>query len=76
MRDNIIKDPIYSIAYWNESQHEIIKPIIDSPVFQRLKGIKQLGLVDVVFPSATHTRFSHSIGTCHLALRIAKGRLG
>lgn len=41
--------------------------IINTPEFQRMKRIKQLGLCNYVYPSATHTRFEHSIGTYHLA---------
>lgn len=40
--------------------------IIDSMVFQRLRGIRQTGCVDFVYPGAVHTRFSHCIGTMHL----------
>lgn len=41
--------------------------IIDSPFFQRLKNIKQLGFGENSFPGATHNRFIHSIGALHLA---------
>jgi len=45
---------------------EIEKKIIDSPPFQRLRYIKQLAAAWYVYPGATHTRFSHSLGTMHL----------
>ncbi|MGI9517833.1 MAG: HD domain-containing protein [Pirellulaceae bacterium] len=49
-----------------------IKRLIDSGPFRRLAGISQLGLVSLVYPGATHTRFEHSLGvyrTCLLFLR-------
>lgn len=43
------------------------------PLFARLQGIQQLGTVSRVFPSATHTRWAHSVGTCHLASQLLQG---
>ncbi len=45
---------------------EIEKKIIDSPPFQRLRFVKQLAAAWYVYPGATHTRFSHSLGAMHL----------
>ena len=45
--------------------------IIDSPFFQRLRNIRQLGLEDYVFPGALHNRFNHSLGVLQLADKMA-----
>ena len=44
--------------------------IIDTPSFQRLRRIKQLQMSQVTYPSATHTRFAHSLGTLGLMAKI------
>lgn len=41
--------------------------IIDHPIYQRSRSLMQTGLMHYVFPGATHTRFSHMLGVCHLA---------
>jgi len=58
-----IKDSIY--GYVRLYEHE--KEIVDTPAFQRLRRIKQLPAAHYVYPGATHTRFSHSLGVMHLS---------
>ena len=58
-----IRDVVYGFIFLDEQECEII----DHPVFQRLRRIKQLSLTDMVYPGATHTRFEHSLGVMQMA---------
>jgi uncharacterized protein len=58
-----ITDPVHK--YIKFSQVE--KQLIDSPAFQRLRRIRQLAGAHLVYPSAQHSRFEHSLGAMHIA---------
>ncbi|MBV8801640.1 MAG: HD domain-containing protein [Gammaproteobacteria bacterium] len=68
---HIIKDPVHGTMQFSAVENNWIKPFIDSPNFQRLRHIKQLGLGDYLFPGAVHTRFNHCIGCSFVAGQIA-----
>lgn len=70
MTIKMIKDPIHgSIEFQGEAELEL-KNMLSDPFFQRLRRVKQLGFSDYVFPSATHTRFAHSLGVYAVAKRM------
>ena len=68
---HVIKDPVHGTMQFTSTEDAWIKPFIDSPHFQRMRHIKQLGLGDLIFPGAVHTRFNHSLGCCYVASQIA-----
>lgn len=59
----IINDPVHGFI---NIPGGIILEIIQHPLFQRLKEIKQLGLTSLVYPGACHTRLNHALGAMHL----------
>ncbi|SHI68502.1 hypothetical protein SAMN05443429_103126 [Cruoricaptor ignavus] len=59
----IINDPVHGFI---RIPHEILFDVIEHPYFQRLRRIGQTGLLSLIFPGATHTRFHHAIGAMHL----------
>jgi uncharacterized protein len=58
-----IRDPVHGTIPFFDAEASII----DSPEYQRLRSIKQLGFSEFSFPGATHNRYLHSLGVCHLA---------
>ncbi|MDR4988389.1 MAG: HD domain-containing protein [Bacteroidales bacterium] len=59
----IINDPVY--GFINVSDVSLFD-LIETPCFQRLRNIKQLGLTHLVYPGALHTRFHHALGAMYL----------
>ena len=59
----VVRDPIHGYIELDE----LALRLIDTPQVQRLRRIRQLGLSNMVYPGANHTRFEHSLGTMHLA---------
>lgn len=65
-KKKIFNDPVYGFI---TIKSDLIFDIIQHPIFQRLRRIKQLGLTELIYPGAHHTRFHHAIGAMHLMTR-------
>nr|XP_039269669.1 deoxynucleoside triphosphate triphosphohydrolase SAMHD1-like [Styela clava] len=64
----VFNDPIHG----HIMLHPLLVKIIDTPQFQRLRNVKQLGATYFVYPGGSHNRFEHCIGTSHLAGKLAR----
>ena len=64
--DKIVRDPIHGFIKVSPWEMEIV----DHPVFQRLRRVKQLALTEMVYPAACHNRFEHSLGVMHVATQM------
>lgn len=67
-KKKFIRDSVYGDIRLNEFEVKIM----DMPQFQRLRRIKQLGLISLIYPGATHTRFEHCVGTMNLGSKLAE----
>ena len=65
--EKVFKDPIHSFVRVTDM---LIWQLIETPEFQRLRRIKQLGGTHIVYPTAEHSRFSHSLGVYFIARRM------
>ncbi|PYO94797.1 MAG: phosphohydrolase [Gemmatimonadetes bacterium] len=71
MSFEVVRDPL-----WNNIRLEAeALAVIDTPAFQRLRYVRQLGHAFLVYPGATHTRFEHALGAYHLACRASQDRV-
>ncbi|WP_373045808.1 HD domain-containing protein [Vulgatibacter sp.] len=61
-----IRDPIHGSIAIDERE----RAVVDSPFFQRLRSVRQLGFADLAFPGASHTRYAHALGAAHLSGKI------
>src|ERR1044072_5950130 len=77
MSQRIYRDPVHHIIHLRDdtTEGQLMIRLVDTPEFQRLRRIKQLGLGLYTYQGAEHSRFTHSLGALHLMTRILD-RLG
>lgn len=68
-RSKVFRDAIHGLISIDEDR-ELLLDLINTPEFQRLRRVRQLGVSSLTYPNAEHTRFAHSLGVLHVATRI------
>jgi HD superfamily phosphohydrolase len=72
-RNQRVRDPVHGlIVFGKDDLDQLAWRLLDTLEMQRLRRIRQLGVSEFVFPSATHSRFVHSIGVFHTARQLIK----
>jgi HD superfamily phosphohydrolase len=68
-KDRVFRDPVHGLIHISPKDY-FLTDLIDTPEFQRLHRVRQLGVGSLTFPGADHTRFCHSLGVLQVATRI------
>lgn len=75
-----VRDPLHNLIEFGANQFEdAMWRVVQTSAFQRLRRVKQLGLSELVYPGATHSRFAHSLGvfqTARMLMKIVERHLG
>lgn len=64
--EKVFRDSIHDLIRFDMDRDRLLLALIDTAEVQRLRNIRQMGVSDLIYPGATHSRFSHSLGVAHL----------
>lgn len=72
IRERLYRDPVHDQIVFdrNSPEDRALLALIDTPEFQRLRRVRQLGMACVAYQGAEHSRFAHSVGVMWVATRI------
>ncbi len=62
----LLRDPVHGLITFEAEEEAILVRLLATPEVQRLRRIRQLGLTNLAFPGAEHTRFAHALGAAHV----------
>lgn len=66
----ILRDAVHGLVSFEADEELVIPKLMDTPEVQRLRRIRQLGVANVAFPGAEHTRFAHAIGAAFVMKKL------
>lgn len=72
MKEQRVRDPIHNLIKFSEGTgiDSVLWNLVQTPEMQRTRRVRQLGFSDIVYPGATHSRFSHSLGTMQMSRKM------
>lgn len=68
--DKVFRDPVHNLIRFDRERDKLVLQLIETREFQRLRQIHQMGVNHLVYPGATHTRFTHALGVAYLMKRV------
>lgn len=66
----ILRDPVHGLVSFESEEEAIVVDLLATTEVQRLRRIRQLGVANLAFPGAEHSRFVHAVGTAHVMKRL------
>lgn len=68
----ILRDPVHGILAFEDDEASIVTRLLRTREVQRLRRIRQLGVTNLAYPGAEHTRFAHALGAAHVMQRLLR----
>ena len=72
MKSMILRDPVHDLVRFETDEEEIVPALLEAREVQRLRRIRQLGVTNLVFPGAEHSRFTHAVGAAHVMTKLIR----
>ena len=68
----ILRDPVHDLVRFETEEERIVPALMEARELQRLRRIRQLGVTNLVFPGAEHSRFTHAVGAAHVMTKLIR----
>jgi HD superfamily phosphohydrolase len=72
MKTMILRDPVHDLVRFETEEEAIVPALLEAREVQRLRRIKQLGVTNLVYAGAEHSRFTHALGSAHVMAKLVR----